>query len=188
MAASLLQKQKPIKESKEDKGHKYNADMNNKIFICNAETERLIVISLISFSQGVSGLPDLAIQYIYKDHFHLSPATVTSLISLTYTPWFLKVFYGFISDSFPIMGYRRKPYLLLMTLMTILSLIGLAVIELNVYLFVGIIVGYQISSAFINTLAEALIIETSRKQAKKGKNQTAHMCFYSSLLDHLDIY
>ena len=177
MEDSLLQKQKPIKESKEDKGHKYNADMNNKIFICNAETERLIVISLISFSQGVSGLPDLAIQYIYKDHFHLSPATVTSLISLTYIPWFLKVFYGFISDSFPIMGYRRKPYLLLMTLMTILSLIGLAVIELNVYLFVGIIVVYQISSAFINTLAEALIIETSRKQAKKGKNQTAHNVF-----------
>lgn len=146
-------------------------------FTCTPETQRIIVISLISFSQGISGLPDLAIQYIYKDVFGLSPATVSSLISFTYIPWFLKLFYGFISDSFPIFGYRRKPYLVIFTFVNIASLFGLAFIQFNIYFFVSLIVLYQIASAFINMLAEALIIETSRKQAKKGQNKTAHNVF-----------
>lgn len=146
-------------------------------FTCTPETQRIIVISLISFSQGISGLPDLAIQYIYKDVFGLSPASVSSLISFTYIPWFLKLLYGFISDSFPIFGYRRKPYLVIFTFINLASLFGLAFIQFNIYFFVSLIVIYQIASAFINMLAEALIIETSRKQAKKGKNKTAHNVF-----------
>ncbi len=35
------------------------------------------------------------------------------VMSLTNLPWTCKPVYGFISDAFPIMGYRRRPYIFL---------------------------------------------------------------------------
>ena len=180
MEDTLLNLKSPLNKenSKENNENQQNhPSIFKSIFTCTPETQRLMVISLISFSQGISGLPDLAIQYIYKDNFGLSPAAVSSLISFTYIPFFFKLFYGFISDSFPIMGYRRKPYLVIFTFVNLACLFGLAFLQINIYIFVSLIVLYQIASAFINMLAEALIVETSRKQAKKGKNKTAHNVF-----------
>lgn len=132
-------------------------------------TFNLLVVCLISFSQGISGLPDLAFNYMYKDDFNLPPSTVTSIVSIVLIPWFFKPLYGFISDSFPIMGYRRKPYLLIFTLVTIMTLISLVFLAINIYLAVMIILIYQTSSAFNNVIAEALIVETSRKQSKRDE-------------------
>lgn len=32
------------------------------------------------------------------------------VFALASLPWSFKLFYGFLSDNFPIMGMRRKPY------------------------------------------------------------------------------
>lgn len=143
----------------------------------NKYTFNLIVVCLISFSQGISGFPDLAFNYMYKDDFNLPPSTVTSIVSIVMIPWFFKPFYGFISDSFPIMRYRRKPYLFIFTLITMMTLILLVFFAVNIYVVVVIIIIYQTSSAFNNVIAEALIVETSRKQSKIDEYATSKNVF-----------
>lgn len=70
-----------------------------------------LVIVLVALTQGFTGLSDLALSYLYKDDLKLHPAEVSRINSIVFIPWILKPIYGLISDSFPIFGYRRKPYL-----------------------------------------------------------------------------
>jgi len=70
-----------------------------------------IVIILVALTQGFTGLSDLALSYLYKDDLKLEPSTVSKINSFVFIPWILKPIYGLVTDSFPIFGYRRKPYL-----------------------------------------------------------------------------
>lgn len=70
-----------------------------------------VVIILVALTQGFTGLSDLALSYLYKDDLNIEPSTVSKINSFVFIPWILKPIYGLITDSFPICGYRRKPYL-----------------------------------------------------------------------------
>ncbi|RHY29144.1 hypothetical protein DYB32_005394 [Aphanomyces invadans] len=59
--------------------------------------------------------------------FRLEAATLSSATGLMSLGWSFKVFYGMLSDCFPIMGYSRKPYILLGWILTALCLVIIAV-------------------------------------------------------------
>jgi hypothetical protein len=73
----------------------------------------LIAISLVYLVQGLLGLSRLAIFTFFKDDLSLDPSTVGILTSLGAAPWVVKPLYGFLSDSVPLFGYRRRSYLVL---------------------------------------------------------------------------
>ncbi|RHY99970.1 hypothetical protein DYB31_016759, partial [Aphanomyces astaci] len=50
-------------------------------------------------------------------YFGLEAAALSSATGLMNLGWSFKVFYGMLSDCFPIMGYSRKPYILIGWLM-----------------------------------------------------------------------
>ena len=74
-------------------------------------SKNLIVIILVGATQGLLGLADLSMAYLYKDDFGMGPAEVSLAVSLTQIPWIIKPVWGFISDCFPILGRRRAPYM-----------------------------------------------------------------------------
>jgi folate/biopterin transporter len=123
-----------------------------------------LVIILVALSQGITGLSDLAISYLYKDDLHLVPAQVSRINSIATIPWIVKPIYGFISDSFPILGYRRKPYLFIfgITVTICWILMSFWVDSLTKALFIVLL--NQTASAFCNVIGEALVVETSQKQ------------------------
>ena len=59
------------------------------------------------------GLSDLAVSYLYKDDFKMSPSEVAIYSSIVSLPWVVKPIWGMISDTIPFFGYRRKSYLIL---------------------------------------------------------------------------
>ena len=123
-----------------------------------------LVIILVALSQGITGLSDLAINYLYKDDLKLEPSQVSRINSLATLPWVVKPIYGLISDSFPIFSYRRKPYLFIFGFMSIICWILMSVWVDNIYKVVTIVIVNQISIAFCNVIGEALVVETSQKQ------------------------
>lgn len=123
-----------------------------------------LVIILVALTQGITGLSDLALSYLYKDDLKLEPSQVSRINSLATLPWVVKPIYGLISDSFPIFNYRRKPYLFIFGLMSILCWILMSVWVDNVSKVVTIVMVNQISTAFCNVIGEALVVETSQKQ------------------------
>jgi len=132
-----------------------------------------LVLFLVSFSQGIQGLSDLALSYLYKDDLKLQPYEVSRITGFIALPWIIKPLYGFISDSFPIMGYRRKPYLFIFGLVVSLCwiLMGFYVDSLSKALTVAIIC--SASTCFCNVIGEALVVELSQKQSKTDKNSGA---------------
>jgi folate/biopterin transporter len=44
---------------------------------------------------------------------HLGPAELSAITGLLVLPWTVKPLYGFLSDGFPLFGYRRRSYLIL---------------------------------------------------------------------------
>lgn len=64
-------------------------------------------------------LPDVALRIFLAESLGLSPAQVQLVYAFMLIPWLCKPLYGFISDTFPIYGYRRSPYLIISQIMTI---------------------------------------------------------------------
>eukprot|EP00775_Hariotina_reticulata_P012361 gene12361-12496_t len=76
-------------------------------------TPELLAISMVYFVQGILGLSRLALSFFFKDDLGVDPAQVAVLTGLAGLPWVVKPLYGFISDSLPLFGYRRRSYLVL---------------------------------------------------------------------------
>nr|CEL74846.1 TPA: BT1 transmembrane domain-containing protein [Toxoplasma gondii VEG] len=92
------------------------------------------VIYLVGFSEGLTHLAALAIYYLLKDDLGLSPPEVSAIFIAPAIPWVFKYytcgsihrtvplvqhsscydrpFFAFLSDSVAILGYRRKPYMI----------------------------------------------------------------------------
>jgi folate/biopterin transporter len=80
----------------------------------------------VYFVQGAVGLARLATSFYLKDSLGLSPSQVAALMGVAMSPWILKPLYGLLSDTVPVAGYRRRPYLLLSGLLGCGAWLGMA--------------------------------------------------------------
>ena len=58
---------------------------------------------------------------VYPLDLGATEAQQTTMSILSILPASLKIIFGFLSDNFPIFGYRRKPYMILDWILTSLS-------------------------------------------------------------------
>lgn len=97
-----------------------------KIFLGIDPTPDVIAIATIYFVEGALGLARLAQTFLLKDDLHLGPAEMSATMGILALPWTIKPLYGFLSDGFPIFGYRRRSYLVLAGIIGFLSYSSLA--------------------------------------------------------------
>jgi folate/biopterin transporter len=76
-------------------------------------TPEIVAIMTIYFVEGALGLARLAQTFLLKDELQLGPAEMSALTGIFALPWTIKPLYGFVSDGFPLFGYRRRSYLIL---------------------------------------------------------------------------
>jgi hypothetical protein len=57
------------------------------------------------------GFPAVALEFYLIDTLKMEPATMTALFGIVSLPWCMKPLLGLISDTFPIRGYHRIPYI-----------------------------------------------------------------------------
>ena len=74
----------------------------------------LLCLGLVYFNNGFDTIVRLAYNYRLLEYYNLAPMEATKCIALICLPWSWKILYGFFTDSFPIMGSRKKVYLFLM--------------------------------------------------------------------------
>lgn len=100
----------------------------------------------------------------------MEPYEVTRISSISAIPWLIKPVYGLISDSYPIFGMRRKPYLLFFGTLCCCMWLYMAVFIKTKTIAVLTIFTISLCSAFCNVIGEALVVETSKKQAAGDAN------------------
>ena len=58
----------------------------------------------------------ISVQDLFRQYLKLDPGIMTYYTTIVGLPWSIKIVYGLISDNVPIMGAKRKPYIIIMGL------------------------------------------------------------------------
>lgn len=77
----------------------------------------LFYFGLVYFMQALgqaSGPVNQPLNFYFKEALGFNPAQVTEYLAILMFPWVIKPIYGIVSDFFPLLGYRRKSWLLVM--------------------------------------------------------------------------
>lgn len=119
-------------------------------------------IAVIYFVQGAMAISQLAVSFFLKDDLGLSPAEVASMVGIAMLPWTVKPLYGLISDGFPVFGYRRRPYLLLSSVLGIFAWLSMGSWVATPFWAIVMIATGSLSLAFSDAITDALIVQRAR--------------------------
>ena len=139
--------------------------IQSKILFGNQPTPELFAILMVYFVQGILGLARLAVSFFLKDDLGLTPAEVAALTGISSLPWIIKPLFGFISDGLPILGYRRRPYLVLSGLLGTASWIALATLVDSATTATLVILLTSLSVAISDVIVDSLIVERAREES-----------------------
>jgi len=169
----------------------WSKDTGLKLFDIPASPD-VLSISLVYFIQGLFGICRLALSFYYKDTLHLTPVDLTIISSISSIPWIIKPLYGFITDTFPLFGYKRKSYLVLSGLLSSISWASMTYLVTLInngqivdtgfmtYCSVFFVTLSSLGLAFSDVLVDAIVVEKSREQKQAGSLQS--ICWSSSSL------
>jgi len=143
-------------------------------------------LAIVYFAQGFadlsSGLVNQPLQYLLKEDMGLTATESSSFWALIGLGWAVKPVYGLLSDFFPLFGYQRKSYLLLMSTLGISSWLTLSLFP-HRYEFVLILLMLCAATlAFCDVMTDALMVETGRPLGLTGSFQAVQWAAISFAL------
>lgn len=153
------------KSQKEPRRRRSSIKYDEKIVTSNK-----IAYSIIGFYVGSAFFYDLPVMFFLKDELNSQPGIYSEINALSYLPWAVKTLFGFLTDGVPIFGTRRKGYLIINSLLSILLWLiftfhNNSIKETNLLLFI-----FNIILAFTSVIADAVVVETSKEAAKGCDN------------------
>ncbi|CAH9080821.1 unnamed protein product [Cuscuta europaea] len=139
-----------------------------------------IAVAMVYFVQGVLGLSRLAVSFYLKDDLHLDPAETALISGFASLPWLVKPLYGFISDYFPLFGYRRRSYLVLSGLLGALSWSLMSTFVDSKYSAAFCILLGSLSVAFSDVVVDSMVVERARGESQSMSGSLQSLCWGSS--------
>jgi folate/biopterin transporter len=159
---------------------KIKESLVEKVFFGHEPTPELIAILLVYFVQGILGLARLAISFFLKDELGLSPAEVSALVGVAALPWMVKPLFGFISDGLPILGYRRRPYLILSGFLGVSAWAAMATVVHSAWAATMAIALSSLSVAFSDVIVDSLVVERARNESVGDAGSLQSLCWGAS--------
>ncbi|XP_006658317.1 folate-biopterin transporter 1, chloroplastic-like [Oryza brachyantha] len=139
-----------------------------------------LAVATVYFVQGVLGLARLAVNFYLKDDLHLDPAETAVISGFSSLPWLIKPLYGFISDSIPLFGYRRRSYLILSGFLGALSWSLMATVVDSKYGAAFSILLGSLSVAFSDVVVDSMVVERARGESQSTSGSLQSLCWGSS--------
>lgn len=164
---------------------KVKESVAQKLLFGNEPNPELIAILLIYFVQGILGLARLAVSFFLKDELGLSPAEVSALMGIATLPWIVKPLFGFISDGLPILGYRRRPYIILSGFLGAASWIGLSTIVNTAWAATVAMILSSLSVAFSDVIADSIVVEKAKSESLSNAGSLQSVSWAASALGGL---
>ncbi|MGA1263311.1 MAG: folate/biopterin family MFS transporter [Prochlorothrix sp.] len=159
--------------------------LKDNLFFGNEPSLELTAILLVYFVQGVLGLARLAVSFFLKDDLGLSPAEAAALMGLSMLPWTIKPVFGFLSDGVPILGYRRRSYLILAGLLGMGSLVALGTVVDRPWSAALAITLSSLSLAISDVIADSLVVERVRNESLSTTGSLQSLCWGTAALGGL---
>jgi MFS family permease len=137
-----------------------------------------LLFGTMYFLQGVGepteGLIIQPVQSLLKS-WHDSPEMITAFAAMLALPWWLKPFYGLLTDFVPLAGFRRKSYLVACSSVAAIGFFALSLFPPreggHVWLFVLLLLP-TLGVAFSDVVVDALMIEEGQLLGITGRLQS----------------
>ena len=138
------------------------------------EAKRLaLLFAVVYFAQGMWSLPTQATIIVFKEKLGLSAGQVATFFSISTLPWLIKPVYGLLSDFVPILGSRRKSYLLITSALASAAGLALAIIGGHDYwILAAFFTAMGFGLAFTDVMTDALMVEHGRPLGLTGAFQS----------------
>ncbi len=134
-----------------------------KLNLKSEKNQVAMLVAVVYFIQGALGISAIAVPVFFR-RLGWSISEITIISSIASLPWVLKVFYGFLSDGFPILGLRRKPYLFFYLICSILGWLSLSrVAGDKTSILISLLVA-NLGFAGTDVITDGLIVEHSEKE------------------------
>jgi folate/biopterin transporter len=159
--------------------------VTDKVLFGHEPSLELTAILLVYFVQGILGLARLAISFFLKDELALSPAQVSAFMGIAALPWMIKPLFGFISDGVPILGYRRRPYLILSGLLGASAWVIMATVVHDVWSATAAVTLSSLSVAFSDVIVDSLVVERARRESLQDAGSLQSICWGATALGGL---
>jgi folate/biopterin transporter len=159
--------------------------LKQTLFFDQEPSWQLISILLVYFVQGILGLARLAVSFFLKDELGLTPAEVAAMMGIVSLPWVIKPLFGFLSDSLPIFGYRRRSYLLLSSLLGCVSWYSLSAFVHTPWAATIVITLSSLALAVSDVIVDSIVVERIRGESQSDAGALQALCWATTALGGL---
>lgn len=129
--------------------------------------------ALVYFNQGIGSLTGQPLFFYLKETLGLAPSAVMYLSSVTTLPWMIKPLYGWLSDTFPIFGYRRKSYMILSGLLGIFTALTIGIVPaLPLAALYALLVLDSLGGAMKDVAVDGIMVEEGQRLRVTGRIQS----------------
>lgn len=131
------------------------------------------VYAVQGLAEPKAGLATQPIFFLLKDEMRLSAGETATFFALVGLAWNVKPLYGFISDLVPLLGYRRRSYLLVTTAMAALGWLVLGLLPVYPWGLTLAILGVTgLGLAFTDVLCDAVMVEEGKARGLTARFQS----------------
>jgi folate/biopterin transporter len=113
--------------------------------------------------------PSVAMRYWLMETVKVSPAQMAAIFGVISVPWCMKPLFGFISDSNPIFGYRRKPYMILSAYVASLMWIILPFCPHDEFLLTFVLTISSAGMCFSDVMADSLLVTAAKGESEENR-------------------
>lgn len=121
--------------------------------------------------------PSIALRYWLMDW--VTPAQMSAIFGIVSIPWCLKPLYGFMSDSYPLCGNRRRPYMIMGAYLSCFMWILLPFCPHDEFAVTLVMTLSSAGLCFSDVMADSLLVELARNEseANQGTIQSSSWMF-----------
>ena len=166
-----------------------NINENKILYYRNVTSFLLLTLFL-----GLALIPELAINYFFKDELKVQPSKLTRLLTISRFPWVINPIFGMITDFYPIFGYKKKIYILFCGLIFCSVWLILGLLKINSLLTVICFFVSNVTCCFSTVLSQAIMIEIGGKmdeqeeeENREKKKQTNKLITYNAIISNIGI-
>lgn len=131
------------------------------------------VYAVQGLAEPKAGLATQPLFFLLKDEMRLSAAETATFLALIGFAWNVKPLYGLISDLVPLLGYRRRSYLLATTAMAGLGWLALGLLPAYTWGLTLAILGLTgMGLAFTDVICDAVMVEEGKARGLTARFQS----------------
>lgn len=117
---------------------------------------------VVYFIQGAIGISGVALPLFLRS-LNWTVTEITAVSAVAGFPWVIKIFYGILSDTYPLLGFRRKSYLILFSSISVLGWACLVLLPSDKQWILMSMMLANLGFAATDVITDGLVVEHSNE-------------------------